>query len=99
MMKNYAVLDKDSKVLNIIVAPSLEAAESATSSFCVLIPLGTFVDFGYHYFSGYFYSPQPYPSWTRNQGNWEAPTPMPVEEGKRFAWDENTLAWVEVETE
>ena len=92
-------MNSDSQVENIIVASSLEVAESATSSFCALIPLEKFVDLGYHYFGGYFYSSQPYPSWTRNQGNWEAPTPLPVEEGKRFAWDENTLAWVEVETE
>ena len=46
-----------------------------------------------------FYAPQPYPSWTKNADTylWEAPTPMPVEEGKRFTWDEPTLAWVEQE--
>ena len=48
-----------------------------------------------------FSAPQPFPSWTKNSDTylWEAPTPMPVEEGKRFTWDEDTLAWVEVETE
>ena len=56
-MKNYAVLDKDSKVSNIIVASSLEVAESATSSYCVLIPLGTFVDMGYSYADGVFSAP------------------------------------------
>jgi hypothetical protein len=56
-MKNYAVLDKDSKVANIIVAPSLEAAEYATSSFCVVIPLGTTVDMGYSYSNGEFTGP------------------------------------------
>ena len=28
---------------------------------------------------------------------WQAPTDMPVEEGKFFTWDEPTLSWVEVE--
>jgi hypothetical protein len=45
-----------------------------------------------------FYSPQPYPSWTKDEATylWNAPTPMPVEEGKRFTWDEETLSWLEI---
>jgi hypothetical protein len=27
---------------------------------------------------------------------WDAPTPMPTD-GKRYAWDEDSLSWVEVE--
>lgn len=56
-MKNYAVLNSNSQVENIIVAPSLEVAESATSSFCALIPLGTFVNIGYLYSDGVFSAP------------------------------------------
>ncbi len=42
-----------------------------------------------------FYAPQPYPSWTLNQTTcqWEAPTPYP-DEGN-YAWDEDTLSWIE----
>jgi hypothetical protein len=56
-MKNYAVLDKDSKVINIIIASSLDIAETVTSSYCILIPLGTFVDIGYTYADGTFTAP------------------------------------------
>jgi hypothetical protein len=56
-MKTYAVLDNNSKVVNIIVAPSLEVAESITSSYCALIPLGTFVEFGHTYADGAFTGP------------------------------------------
>lgn len=56
-MKNYAVLNNNSEVTNIIVAGSLDIAESATSSYCVLIPLGTFVDIGYSYADGAFSAP------------------------------------------
>lgn len=56
-MKNYAVLDRNSQVTNIIVAGSLEVAESLTSSYCVAIPLGTFVDIGYVYTDGVFSAP------------------------------------------
>jgi hypothetical protein len=44
-----------------------------------------------------FYAPQPFPSWILNEDTcvWGAPTPMPVEEGKIFTWDEPTTSWVE----
>jgi len=46
----------------------------------------------------YCFTPQPYLSWTLDaNARWQAPIAMPVEEGKRYAWDEPTLSWVEVE--
>ena len=56
-MKKYAVLNNGSTVSNIIVASSLDVAEQITSSFCVLVPLGTFVDIGYTYADGVFIAP------------------------------------------
>jgi hypothetical protein len=42
-----------------------------------------------------FISPQPYPSWTLDANHdWQPPTPMPAEGGP-WAWDEDTLSWVE----
>jgi hypothetical protein len=45
-----------------------------------------------------FIPPQPFASWTLNEDTclWDAPTSMPVEEGKFFTWDEPTTSWVEV---
>ena len=45
-----------------------------------------------------FYAPKPFPSWVLNNttADWEAPVAMPVEEGKRFAWNEEAGAWEEV---
>jgi hypothetical protein len=55
---------------------------------------------GYSYDSSRdaFIPPKPFASWILDEGTclWGAPTPMPVEEGKRFNWDEPTLSWVEV---
>lgn len=54
---------------------------------------------GYSYDSirDIFIAPQPYLSWTLDtDAKWQAPTPMPTEEGKFFAWDEPTLSWKEV---
>lgn len=45
-----------------------------------------------------FIPPQPYPSWTLNEDTclWESAVPMPTD-GKLYSWDEQTLAWVEVQ--
>ena len=54
---------------------------------------------GYSYDAGRdaFISPKPYPSWVllEETCRWEAPIPMPVEEGKMYRWDEATTSWLE----
>ena len=53
---------------------------------------------GYTYdpVADHFFAPQPYPSWTLDaDAKWQAPTAIPLEEGKLFTWDEPTLSWVE----
>lgn len=53
---------------------------------------------GYIFDSGRdaFIAPQPFPSWVLNEQTcqWESPVPMPTD-GKRYAWDEKALAWIE----
>jgi hypothetical protein len=44
--------------------------------------------------SGYFYPPQPYPSWVKDEGVWAAPTPKP-EEGL-WIWNEENQEWQEI---
>ena len=44
-----------------------------------------------------FIAPQPYPSWILDSNHdWQPPTPMPVVEGKRYAWFEPNRAWIEL---
>lgn len=45
-----------------------------------------------------FIPPKPYNSWVLNEETclWNAPTPMPVEEGKMYRWDEDTTSWIEI---
>lgn len=45
-----------------------------------------------------FIPPQPYPSWTlvEETCQWQPPTPMPVEEGNNYQWNEATTNWVEI---
>jgi hypothetical protein len=44
-----------------------------------------------------FIPPKPFASWVLDEETclWNAPTPMPVEEGKMYNWDEPTTSWVE----
>jgi hypothetical protein len=60
---------------------------------------GNYAGLGFTYDSvnDVFYPPSPFPSWVLNNvtWTWEAPTPMPVVEGKMFVWDEPTTSWVE----
>ena len=44
-----------------------------------------------------FIAPKNYPSWVlvEDTCQWKAPTAMP-DDGKRYEWDEDTTAWVEI---
>jgi hypothetical protein len=44
-----------------------------------------------------FIPPQPFASWTLNEDTclWDAPVAYP-DDGKPYAWDEDTLSWIEV---
>jgi len=43
-------------------------------------------------------TPKPYPSWTLNANHdWQPPTPMPIEKGKKYAWFEPNRVWIELD--
>ena len=46
-----------------------------------------------------FIPPKPFASWLLNETScvWEAPTPMPIDD-KKYSWNEEQLAWVEMPT-
>ena len=46
-----------------------------------------------------FYVPQPYPSWSLDEGTclWEPPVAHP-NNGKEYTWNEDTTSWDEVES-
>ena len=56
---------------------------------------------GYTYDAGRdaFIPPKPFASWLLNETSclWDAPTPMPIND-KRYSWNEEQLAWVEIPT-
>jgi hypothetical protein len=47
---------------------------------------------GGDYIGGFFYPPQPFPSWTRNESEWLPPVPMP-DDGDLYAWNEDAQEW------
>ena len=56
------------------------------------------IGFTYDADNDVFYGPQPFPSWTLDEAwNWQPPTPYPDDDGKTYVWDEDLLAWVEVD--
>ena len=87
-MKKYAILDENNIVLNMCVAD-----DNWQQKNCVEYTDENPAYIGGDYVNNYFYSPQPYPSWTRSNGRWQPPTPMPTE--GRWYWDENSLSWLE----
>jgi len=63
------------------------------------IPLRkNYAGIGYTYDAGRdaFIPPKPFASWVLNETTclWDAPTPMP-NDGKKYYWNEEQLAWVE----
>ena len=48
-----------------------------------------------------FIAPKPFNSWVLDEATcrWQAPTPMPITEGKSYYWSENDLSWREITNE
>jgi hypothetical protein len=93
MSKNMAVLDGNNKVINVVVCNQDETETTTQITYTDANP--AFI--GGDYVAGYFYTPQPYPSWTRDDGVWVAPVPYPTD-GQTYDWDEETQTWELIET-
>jgi hypothetical protein len=86
MTKDVAVINDEGIVIAINVYPN----NYELSSNEILVTNPAFV--GGDYVDGYFYPPQPYSSWTRNNGKWIPPVDMP-QDNKKYIWNEETLSW------
>ena len=109
-MAHYAKVE-DGVVTQVIVADSKEWCQANLGGIWVQTSYNThgnqhpegrplnknYAGIGYTFDGIGFAAPQPFPSWSLNSDTylWDAPTPMPVEEGKRYTWDEATTSWVE----
>jgi hypothetical protein len=91
MSKNIAILDDNGLVLNIIISNDDEV-ETVNK---VAYSDSTAVYIGGHYIDGIFYSPSPFPSWIRGNGEWLPPVERPSE--GQWYWDEDLGEWHEAE--
>lgn len=87
MSKNVATLDEN----NIVIAINVKDDDYDLQPNQVLVT--TFAYVGGDYVDGYFYNIQPFPSWTRDKGEWIPPIPSPAPIG--WYWDESILTWIE----
>ena len=90
-MKKYALLNDNNIVINISIANDvwdntgwIEYTDNNPASV------------GGDYVNDYFYCVQPYASWTRDNGRWLPPSPMPTE--GIWVWDEENLMWQQLES-
>lgn len=93
-MKKFAVLDFNSKVTNIILAPSITVAEQVSFSNCREISNDTLVSIDFTWDGTRFIPLKPYPSWILNTSTylWEAPVAMPTD-NEPYEWNEETTSW------
>ena len=90
MSKDVAVVSDSGEVLAINV--HMDDYELAPNE--LLVTNSAWV--GGTFDTGYFYPPQPYPSWSKDgEGNWTAPVSVP-DDGGRYQWDETNQEWVEL---
>ena len=90
MSKNYAQLDENSTVINTIITGNDFIAGDNFIEYLDTNP----AYIGGSYFEGYFYAPQPFASWSKdNAGNWVPPIPIPTD--GEYVWDEANQQWVE----
>ena len=91
-MSKYAEI-VNNVVVNTIVADAKFVATQTNKTYVLCTQGGI----GWSFDGTNFIPPQPYPSWTLDENNdWQPPTPMPVVEGKRYAWFEPNQVWIEL---
>ena len=88
MTHTRAELDANGVVINIAV---FEDGASVDSNW-VVCGENDFVVVGGDWVAGVFYPPQPYPSWTRQDGKWVSPVPYP-DSGDFYVWNESNQGW------
>jgi hypothetical protein len=92
MSKNVAILND-----GIVIAINVYPDNYELSSNQILVTNSAYI--GGDYVDGYFYPPQPYPSWIRNNGNWIPPIEKPllteeqILEHNYLIWNEDNQSW------
>lgn len=94
-MKTYARMNGN-VVANIEIADDNWVASQPNPSIFIEYTESNPASVGGAYVDGYFYIPQPFPSWSRDgQGNWIAPVEKPPKPGPGsfHVWNEESQSW------
>ena len=97
MIKTYAEIDNDNKVINtIIAAESFIASMPGTFIECTEATRIGSLGMTYNKEKNKFIYPQPYPSWTLNETSleWESPAGDKPDNDNVYIWDEESQLWV-----
>lgn len=86
MSKNVAVIGASGFVVNVKICDD----DYVPEPYEVEVPVAAWI--GGDYVGGYFYPPQPFPSWTRHEGEWIPPVPRPDSLGE-WQWNEDAQEW------
>lgn len=86
MSKDVAIIAASGEVINVKVCND----DYQPQPYEVVVTDGASI--GGDYVGGLFYPPQPFPSWTRGEGEWLPPVPMP-NDGGIYAWNEDAQEW------
>jgi hypothetical protein len=98
-MINFAELDENNKVINVIVATDASITQFS-GRFIKCSDVTGDVAIGGHYNqdNNKFVAPKPFPSWVLNENlDWESPIAKPIQEGFIYFWNEESGAWDEFE--
>jgi hypothetical protein len=97
MIKTYAEIDNNNKVVNtIIAAESFVASVPGTFIECTESTRLGSIGMTYNKEKNKFINPQPYPSWTLNEDSldWESPAGGKPDNENVYIWDEENRSWV-----
>jgi hypothetical protein len=106
MLKNYALIDEEGNIITTIISET-----PLNSNMIEITESNCFYNNISFYENEFFYTKQPYSSWTKLNGKWISPSPAPNgkeidnglsiigEDGKTYIWKEDQLAWIDMQTQ
>lgn len=104
MEKNYALIDDNNNIVNVIILDDSLSEEvknqiiqSNGAVLSILVEDPRYNYNGGHYENGILWIPKPCPSWTKDLENntWIPPIPYP-DDNKNYFWNEDIVNWEEV---
>lgn len=97
-MINFAELDENNNVINVIVATDASITQ-IPGKFVKCLDVAGDVSIGGHYDedNNKFVAPKPFPSWILNESlEWESPLGDKPNDSNKYSWNEESQQWQEI---